>query len=188
MRHAVESELQASGGRAEEVVPHKTDHEETLWEYLHRYRFWADENASTRVVPLLVFDQFEEIFTLEKDHHRVTEFFAQVADLLNSVMPDYLTADENTLHRPRDLLRRDNRPLILPPLQRHRFHPLQPPRRQDHSLPEGDRRRGSVHGRSAGQRRRRGEIPDEGVRDARARHRRGRRAPRRAGRMKNAAD
>ncbi|MBO4905839.1 MAG: hypothetical protein J5486_02235 [Bacteroidaceae bacterium] len=91
IRQAVESALKAAGGRIEELVPHKPGHKETLWEYLHRYRFWLSDDNSQRVVPLLVFDQFEEIFTLEKDPHRVTEFFAEVADLLNGIMPDYLT-------------------------------------------------------------------------------------------------
>ena len=100
VRQAIENELQASGGRAEELVAHKDGHEETLWEYLHRYRFWLPDNSEKPAVPLLVFDQFEEIFTLEKDHHRVIDFFSEVADLLNGVMPDYLTADgltENTV-------------------------------------------------------------------------------------------
>lgn len=95
VQQAIENELQASGGHIEEIVPHKEGHEETLWEYLHRYRFWKDDDHSTPIVPLLVFDQFEEIFTLEKDHHRVTAFFCQVADLLNGIMPDYLSDNEN---------------------------------------------------------------------------------------------
>jgi hypothetical protein len=90
VRQAIENELQSSGGRIEELVPHKDGHEETLWEFLHRHRFWLSDEQKP-AVPLLVFDQFEEIFTLEKDHHRVTDFFSQVADLLNGIMPDYLT-------------------------------------------------------------------------------------------------
>ena len=97
VRHAVESALQASGGRIEEVVPHTSSHEETLWEYLHRYRFWLSEDDTRPVVPLLVFDQFEEIFTLEKDHHHVTDFFEQVADLLNGIMPEYLSAERSNI-------------------------------------------------------------------------------------------
>ena len=92
---AIDNELKACGGQAEELVPHKEGHVETLWEYLHRYRFWKSEEHTVRLIPLLVFDQFEEIFTLEKDHHRVTGFFGEVADLLNGVMPDYLSNCES---------------------------------------------------------------------------------------------
>ena len=91
IHQAIDNELAACGGVAEELAPHKEDHEETLWELLHRYRFWKSEEHTDQLVPLLVFDQFEEIFTLERDHHRVTGFFGQVADLLNGVMPDYLS-------------------------------------------------------------------------------------------------
>ena len=89
VRRAVDAELAAHDGTAEELVPQKEGHEETLWEYLHRYRFYMGPDRQP-VTPLLVFDQFEEIFTLEKSHHRVTDFFAQLADLLNSIRPDYL--------------------------------------------------------------------------------------------------
>ncbi len=96
VRQAIEGAISASGGRLEEIVPHTSSHEETLWEYLHRYRFWLSDDDTQPIVPLLVFDQFEEIFTLEKDHHHVTDFFQQVADLLNGIMPEYLIEQRNT--------------------------------------------------------------------------------------------
>ncbi len=95
VKDAVAEELALQGGRAEELVPHKENHEETLWEYMHRYRFYKnDEQGERQLTPLLVFDQFEEIFTLEKNTKRIVDFFAQVADLLNGVMPDYLDESE----------------------------------------------------------------------------------------------
>ncbi len=87
IRKAIDNELLRLGGNARELVPHAEGHAETLWEYLHRHTF-SIENRPVR--PLLVFDQFEEIFTLEKDHHRVTDFFAELADLLNGITPEYL--------------------------------------------------------------------------------------------------
>ncbi len=59
--------------------------DETLWEYFHREAnsFWNVRNKL--VMPLLVFDQFEEIFTLghiDPDRSKATEaFLDQLADL-----------------------------------------------------------------------------------------------------------
>lgn len=63
--------------------------EESLWEYFHRYVFFDDKGK--RIIPLIVFDQFEEIFTLEKKREKVRDFFHELGDLLNGIMPDYLT-------------------------------------------------------------------------------------------------
>ena len=91
IKNTVAEELSRIKGRAEELVPHKEDHPETLWEYLHRYRFYTGTDEGERqVTPLIVFDQFEEIFTLEKNIDRIVGFFSQVADLLNGVKPEYL--------------------------------------------------------------------------------------------------
>ena len=98
VKNAVSEELLRCGGRAEEIVPHREGHEETLWEYLHRFRFYVNaEGGELRVVPLLVFDQFEEIFTLEKNVGRIVDFFAQVADLLNGIKPEYLIVEKETV-------------------------------------------------------------------------------------------
>lgn len=91
--NAIQEELKAHDGTTEELVPRKEGHEESLWEHLHRQTFLVD---GQRVTPLLVFDQFEEIFTLQKNPRLISDFFAQVADLLNGVMPDYLNPNEET--------------------------------------------------------------------------------------------
>lgn len=63
----------------------------SLWELLHRYRIWIGEGDNRRrLIPLLLFDQFEEIFTIEVDRKRVVAFFKELADLLNEIKPDYL--------------------------------------------------------------------------------------------------
>ena len=95
VKNAVDEQLSQHNGWKEEVMPHKNDHEETLWEYLHRFRFYVDTDGNRKqVTPLLVFDQFEEIFTLEKNIKRIIGFFSQVADLLNGVMPEYLAEEQ----------------------------------------------------------------------------------------------
>lgn len=79
------------GGRAEELVAHEGPDEESLWEFFHRFRYTDEEGQPIR--PLVVIDQFEEIFTLSKDRVQFDTFFHQLADLLNEVMPDELVGD-----------------------------------------------------------------------------------------------
>ena len=61
---------------------------ESLWEYFHREDndFWSARNRI--LVPVLVFDQFEEIFTLaaegEKPRQRVSRLVAELASLIEN--------------------------------------------------------------------------------------------------------
>jgi len=73
-------------GRHEELAVASGN--ESLWEMFHRNVFYDD--AGERIQPVLVFDQFEEIFTREKDANKVTDFFNELADLINNVVPAYL--------------------------------------------------------------------------------------------------
>ena len=62
---------------------------ETLWEYFHREPVWKS------VTPILIFDQFEEIFTLgrKSDHFGATElseFWEELADLIENSIPEKL--------------------------------------------------------------------------------------------------
>jgi hypothetical protein len=69
---------------------------ETLWEYLHRHDndFWNERNRP--LMPALVFDQFEEIFTLgRQDASRKAasaDFLEQLADLVEGRPPARLRA------------------------------------------------------------------------------------------------
>lgn len=85
----VKKVFQASGIGMTEVVPVIDESKETLWEFIHRHSFY---NAETGVVvrPLVVFDQFEEIFTLQHDENKKKDFFSELADLLNEVTPQYV--------------------------------------------------------------------------------------------------
>lgn len=64
---------------------------QTLWEYFHAKDadFWSDKNAL--VTPVLVFDQFEEIFTLgrQTEEHiaRSHAFLIELADLIENRPP-----------------------------------------------------------------------------------------------------
>ena len=62
---------------------------ETLWEYFHKEPLWS------AVTPILVFDQFEEIFTLAKKNERfgILEqaiFWEELADLIENSIPEKL--------------------------------------------------------------------------------------------------
>ena len=61
--------------------------EETLWEYFHREQLWKS------VTPILIFDQFEEIFTLGKkstrfDKKELDLFWQELADLIENSIPE----------------------------------------------------------------------------------------------------
>ncbi|MDB5205147.1 MAG: hypothetical protein JWR72_222, partial [Flavisolibacter sp.] len=62
---------------------------ETLWEYFHREPLWNS------VTPILIFDQFEEIFTLgKKSNHfgatELAEFWEELADVIENSIPEKL--------------------------------------------------------------------------------------------------
>ncbi|MES2893356.1 MAG: hypothetical protein V4725_15130 [Bacteroidota bacterium] len=63
---------------------------ETLWEYFHREALW------NTITPILVFDQFEEMFTLAKKNERfgIKEqemFWEELADLIENSIPGKLS-------------------------------------------------------------------------------------------------
>ena len=74
-----------------EVVPCKDCDNETLYEFFHRHTFFAKNGE--RVKLLIIFDQFEEIFTLQGNEQKKKNFFINLADLLNDVMPSYLQTE-----------------------------------------------------------------------------------------------
>ena len=62
---------------------------ETLWEYFHKEQLWKS------VTPILIFDQFEEIFTLAKKSSRfgneqLVNFWEELADLIENSIPEKL--------------------------------------------------------------------------------------------------
>lgn len=62
---------------------------ETLWEYFHKEPLWKT------VTPILVFDQFEEIFTLSKANPRFAStdlpvFWEELSDLIENNIPERL--------------------------------------------------------------------------------------------------
>ena len=82
--------------RIVKVIECKDNEKESLYEYFHRHTFHNAEGE--RIKLLIIFDQFEEIFTLQTDEASKKRFFAELADFLNDVMPTDLRHDAmNTL-------------------------------------------------------------------------------------------
>lgn len=74
-----------------EVIPCKEPEKEGFYEFFHRHTFHSKDGE--RIKLLIVFDQFEELFTLQEKSSRKREFFADLADLLNDIMPESLQYD-----------------------------------------------------------------------------------------------
>jgi hypothetical protein len=92
---------------------------ESLWEFLHHRDDVLRDEAGTPLIPLLIFDQFEEIFTLaqtdEFGRARAARFIEQLADLVENRPPRSLEAcldsDDSAAER-FDFARGDYRVLI----------------------------------------------------------------------------
>ena len=92
---------------------------ESLWEYLHHRDDMLRDAQGGRVIPLLIFDQFEELFTLaqgdEFGRARAARFVEELADLVENRPPRALQArfdeDESVAGR-FDFARSDYRVLL----------------------------------------------------------------------------
>ncbi len=104
-----------------EVSPMPRD-DESLWAYLHRRVSGLRSSARERVVPVLVFDQFEEIFTLGRNEMRQNirqTFLRDLADCVENRLPQQVVEEMN-LSQPRatdkfadlDLTRQDYRVVL----------------------------------------------------------------------------
>jgi tetratricopeptide (TPR) repeat protein len=69
---------------------------ESLWEFLHHRDDVLRDSSGTTLVPLLIFDQFEEIFTLAQSddfgRERAARFIAELSDLVENRPPKALEA------------------------------------------------------------------------------------------------
>lgn len=69
---------------------------ETLWEFLHHRDDVLKDAAGRTLIPILIFDQFEEIFTLAQSddagRKRAQEFLADLSDLVENRPPVALEA------------------------------------------------------------------------------------------------
>ena len=70
-----------------EVVARKNQDSESFYEYFHRHTFHNE--IGERIKLLIIFDQFEEIFTLQEDIQKKKDFMSQ---RLTASLEDYLEA------------------------------------------------------------------------------------------------
>jgi hypothetical protein len=112
---------------------------ESIWEYLHHRDDVLRDASGQRLIPLLIFDQFEELFTLaqsdESGRTRATHFIEELADLVENRAPKALEAkleaDESTAER-FDFSRSDYRVVIA--LREDYLAPLESLKKQMPSL------------------------------------------------------
>src|SRR6185503_7055906 len=84
IKNILKSEIDKYGFKVESYPGEKT-----LWEYFHSEQLWKS------VTPILIFDQFEEIFTLAKKSNRfgskeLEDFWQELADLVENSIPEKL--------------------------------------------------------------------------------------------------
>src|SRR5665647_3959488 len=84
IKNILKSEIDKYGFKVESYPK-----DETLWEYFHKEQLWKS------VTPILIFDQFEEIFTLAKKSARfagkeINHFWEELADLIENSIPEKL--------------------------------------------------------------------------------------------------
>lgn len=70
-----------------------------LWDFLHRHHF--TDGKGNIITPVIVLDQFEEIFTLTEVEHKVDVqvLFTELADVLNDVKPDKVIEAETVYNQ-----------------------------------------------------------------------------------------
>ena len=66
-----------------------------LWDFFHRHSFYIEDNIEC--TPVIILDQFEEIYTLTEAEHKsdITTFFQELSPLLNDIKPDVVIKKEN---------------------------------------------------------------------------------------------
>jgi len=80
-------------------IDHTPGDKETLWHYFKTAEFWSAQD--TLLTPVLVFDQFEEIFTLGYSQEQRDAFFEQLADLVRGSVPASAKQKNQEGQRPR---------------------------------------------------------------------------------------
>ncbi|MGN0225621.1 MAG: hypothetical protein ACI4A7_06025, partial [Prevotella sp.] len=68
-----------------------------LWDFFHRYVFYSENGEEC--IPVIILDQFEEIYTLTDSEHKncILEFFSELSSLLNDIKPDAVTDYERVM-------------------------------------------------------------------------------------------
>ncbi|MEM1212210.1 MAG: transporter substrate-binding domain-containing protein [Planctomycetota bacterium] len=87
IRRAIEQEVEQRGLELGSVVePQAEPHEEHLWEFLHRVEVWDDD--ANLLTPVIVLDQFEELFTLGHRQPESARLLEALADTVEKRLPN----------------------------------------------------------------------------------------------------
>ena len=87
----IKADLEKNYCSIQEIAPLPTNASESLWTWLHRHEFY--DVMDVRIRPVLVFDQFEEIFTIsEKDESEINDAITQICDAAGNHLPTDLEA------------------------------------------------------------------------------------------------
>ncbi len=127
---------------------------ESLWEFLHHRDDMLRDEVGNTLIPLLIFDQFEEIFTLAQSDEfgraRAARFIGELADLVENRPPKEFEAkleeDESASER-FDFARSDYRVLIA--LREDYLAPLEGLKRQIPSITQNRLRLAPMTGTQA---------------------------------------
>jgi hypothetical protein len=127
---------------------------ESIWEFLHHRDDLLKDAAGTSVIPLLIFDQFEELFTLAQSDEfgraRAARFVEELADLVENRPPqaleERLETDESAAER-FDFSRSDYRVVIA--LREDYLAPLESLKKQMPSLSQNRLRLAPMTGSQA---------------------------------------
>jgi len=111
--------FRATGASGQWTQPGVAAEGESLWEFLHHRDDLLLDAGGKPVIPLLIFDQFEEIFTLaqadDAGRQRAAQFIDDLADLVENRLPKALEAkldQDETVAERFDFGRADYRILI----------------------------------------------------------------------------
>ena len=77
----------------EDIPPTPISVKETLWEYFHRVTHFKlnEKKEKTILTPVLVFDQFEEVFTMGKHHEETNSIIDELYYLIEDQLPSTLS-------------------------------------------------------------------------------------------------
>ncbi|NNE78123.1 MAG: hypothetical protein HKN31_13755, partial [Pricia sp.] len=81
-------ELKKHNADIEKVLRITENDEQSIWEFFQSNVFWSKDNFP--LTPMIVIDQFEEIFTLARNKKTVDSFFEELFDLVNNYIPRYV--------------------------------------------------------------------------------------------------
>lgn len=94
---ALQQAAKAGDVEIEVIAEPAAQDSETLWEFFHRRRFWGKRNDPIR--PVIILDQFEELFTLGQGQVKIQAFLNELGDLVENRMPLALQSSLDEHHQ-----------------------------------------------------------------------------------------